>query len=172
MNLNNIERTNILQTENIRFFIGINKARNQFKGTDRLYGGLKRLHEKYPDKIDLLVAESLPYDEYYKMVLSSDILLDQLYSYSPAMNGLLAMAMGKILVGGGEPEMYGLLDEKENFPIVNVYPSDEDIFNKLESILLQKNELPEMAEKSRKFVEDHHDYIKVAKQYVDFWNSK
>jgi hypothetical protein len=102
----------------------------------------------------------------------SDILLDQIYSYTPGMNGLIAMAQGLVLVGGGEPEMYDLINETHNFPITNVYPSEKDVFDKLEELIINKKNIPNLSVNSRDFVEKHHDYIKVAQQYIDFWNSK
>ena len=172
INLTEIETVNILETNKIKFFIGINKARNEFKGTDRLYEGLVKLKAKYPDKVELTVVESLPYNEYTQLLRNSDVLLDQLYSYTPAMNGLAALAMGKILVSGAEPEMYQLLKEELNKPIINVHPSNEDIFNKLEYIVLNREKLPQLSIDGRKFVEKHHNYVNVAEKYLDFWKSK
>jgi glycosyltransferase involved in cell wall biosynthesis len=85
------------------------------------------------------------------------------------MNGLMALAMGKTLVSGGEPEMYRLLGEESNKPIVNVLPSDEDIFNKLEYIVLNRDKLPQWSAAGRLFVEKRHNYRNVASQYMDFW---
>lgn len=153
----------------IRFFIGINKDRSEFKGTDRMYKVLKKLQENYPDKVLINAVESVPYEEYVHLMQESDIVLDQLYSYSPAMNGLLAMAQGKVLVSGAEPEMYDLLEEKENRPIINVIPNEDDIYNKLENLVLNKELIPMISENSRLFVEKHHNHISVADRFVDFW---
>lgn len=172
INLDKIKKTDILNTDKIRFFIGINRARRKFKGSDRLYDSLLKVYSKYPDKIELIIAESVPYAEYLEMFQNSDVVLDQLYSYSPAMNGLLTLAEGKILVSGGEPEMYELLNEDKIRPIINVYPSDEDIFNKLEHIVLNRDKLLHVSDDGRLFVEKHHDYKVVAQQYLDFWRSK
>ncbi len=102
----------------------------------------------------------------------ADVLLDQLYSYTPAMNALLAMAKGIVVVSGGEPENYEILGETELKPIINVYPSEEDVFNKLEYLLLHKEVIPELSRQSIEYVHRHHNHIKVAQQYLDFWSSK
>lgn len=156
----------------IIFFIGVNKPRDKFKGTDILFKKLVELENKYPNDIEVVKAESVTYDKYIDYVKKSHIVLDQLYSYTPAMNALLALALGKVLVGGGEPEMYALLGENDNKPIVNVFPSEKDIFLKLESLIQNRLNLPTTFVNSRKFVEDHHDYINVAQQYINFWNKK
>ena len=101
----------------MRFFIGIQKTRHQYKGTDIMLRALERIKEKYPNRCEIVKAESVPFAEYQKLMDGSDVLLDQLYSYTPAMNGLLAMAKGLVLVGGGEPENYEIIGEKEHRPI-------------------------------------------------------
>jgi len=169
INLNKIKKTEIDVSTQLEFFVGINKERSQFKGTDRFYRILQDVEKKYLSEININTVQSVTYNQYIEAINKSDVVLDQLYSYSPAMNGLLALAMGKVLVSGGEPEMYDLLGEKENKPIINVYPSDEDIFNKLEGIVLNKQDIPEISEKGRLFVEEHHNHVKVARQYLDFW---
>lgn len=170
-NLNKVEKEirNISETDKIKFFIGINKDRSQFKGTDRMYNVLQKLQKNYPDAVEINAVESVPYDEYVTLMQQSDVVLDQLYSYSPAMNGLLALAEGKVLVGGAEPEMYNLLNEQENKPIVNVVPDEDDIYNKLENLIKNKAQIKSISENSRLFVEKHHDHISVAKLYLDFW---
>lgn len=156
----------------INFFIGINKARNEFKGTDLLYEVVQQLVLTHPADACITKVESLMYSEYLSHIQGAHIVLDQLYSYSPAMNGLLTMALGKVLVGGGEPDMYDLLQESTLRPIVNVYPDKEDIYKKLEDLVLHKDRIAERAKAGRNFVEKHHDYMKVVQQYLDFWNSK
>ena len=58
-------------------------------------------------------AEGVPFDQYCRLLDGSDVLLDQLYSYTPSMNTLLAMSKGIVCVGGGEPENYEIIGETE-----------------------------------------------------------
>ena len=157
-------------TDKVNFFIGINKVRDEFKGTDVLYKILKRLELNYPDRVSILKTESVTYNKYLEYVKESHVVLDQIYSYTPAMNGLLTLALGKVLVGGGEAEMYELQNEYKNRPIVNVLPNEDDIYSQLENLVLNADNIHEKSENSRKFVEDHHNYINIAQQYLDFWN--
>ncbi len=172
INLNEIKFRQREVPDKVRFFIGIQSQRTQLKGTDILYKVLLQIKDKYPDECIINKAESLPYDEYVKLFDSSDVLLDQLYSYTPAMNAFLAMAKGLVVLGGGESEAYEILEEKENKPVINVLPDEKDIFEKLEWIIKNKHLIPELSLKSRQFVEKHHDYVKIARQYINFWNSK
>ena len=171
----NLNETSFLQrggADKVRFFIGIQKERSQIKGTDILYRVLQEVNKKYPQFTEIKKVESVPYSEYLNTMRNSDVLLDQLYSYTPAMNAFIAMAQGLVIVGGGEPEAYDILTEYENRPIINVIPDEQDIFNKLENLVLNRNEIPALSQKSRQFVEKHHDYMKIAQQYIDFWSSK
>lgn len=153
----------------VDFFIGIQKKRSEWKGTDVMLQGLLRIKEAYPDECTIQRVESVPYSEYVEILKKSDVILDQLYSYSPAMNALTAMAKGLVVVGGGEPEIYDILGEKELRPILNVFPSEEGVYQVLEKIIQEKEKLPQLSKESRLFVERHHDFRKVAQQYIDFW---
>lgn len=126
---------------------------------------------KYADRIILTKAEGLPFDEYQQLMDSSDAILDQLYSYTPAMNALLAMSKGIIVIGGGEPENYEILGEKELRPIINVEPNYESVYNELEQLVLHPERIPELKRQSMEYICRHHDYIKVARRYQDFYQS-
>ena len=158
------------ETDKMRFFIGIQKTRNEYKGTDVMYRCLLRLEEKYPEKMEIVKVESVPYAQYCRLMDTSDVLLDQLYSYTPSMNSLLAMAKGLALVGGGEEENYEILGETELRPIVNVLPDEEDVYAKLEALVLNPEDLKKRQQDSAIYVERYHDHIKVAQQYVEFWS--
>ena len=132
---------------------------------------LLRLHQNYPDDVIVTRVESVSYDEYQKLMSKAHVVLDQLYSHSPAMNALLAMAQGKVLVGGGEPEMYDLMGEYTNRPIVNVFPTEDDVYKKLEDLVLNKQRIPQLSKDGRIFVESNHDYVSVAQQYLRFWET-
>jgi glycosyltransferase involved in cell wall biosynthesis len=161
-----------IQEDKIKFFIGIQKLKSKLKGTDLFLEEIIKIQNAYPKEVSVNTVTSLPWKEYVKTMSESDVLLDQLYSYTPGMNGLIGMAQGLVLVGGGEPEMYDLLKENNNRPIINVFPSKEDIYSKLEMLIENKKNIPELSSDSRRFAEQHHNYIKVARQYIDFWNSK
>lgn len=159
-------------SDKIRFFIGVDKIRSEYKGTDLMKKVLLEFVDQYPNDAEAIVVESVSYEEYQRLMANAHVLLDQLYSYSPSMNPLQAMASGKIVISGGEPEIYDLIGSNiANRPIVNVYPTEAGIRKALESILQEKNKLTELSKQGRAFVEEYHDHIKVAQQYLDFWES-
>jgi len=151
-------------------FIGINRERSAYKGTDIMLRAAQDLHDKYPQRMKLHVAESVPFVEYQRMMEGSDAILDQLYAYTPSMNPLLAMSKGIICVGGGEAENYEIINETELHPIINVGPTYESVYQGLEELVLHPERIPELKRQSVDYVRKHHDYIKVAKQYVAFWS--
>mgnify|MGYP002522095892 CR=1 FL=1 len=105
------------------------------------------------------------------MMDHSDAILDQLYSYTPSMNPLLAMSKGIICVGGGEPENYEILGEKELRPIINVHPSYDSVYNELEQLVLHPERIVGLKRQSVEYVRRHHEYIKVALRYEQLYLS-
>ncbi len=156
----------------LRFFIGIQRGRSVYKGTDVMLRALQKTVERYPDACEMVSVESVPFDEYVRLLDGSDVLLDQLYSYTPAMNALEAMAHGLVVVGGGEPENYELLGEQTLRPIVNVRPDEDDVCRRLAWLVEHRDEVPRLSRESRLYVERHHDYRLVARAYLDFWRSR
>jgi glycosyltransferase involved in cell wall biosynthesis len=156
----------------VRVFIGINRERSAYKGTDIMLSAAKEVQSRYPDRMKLIIAESLPFAEYTKAMEGADAILDQLYAYTPSMNPLEAMSKGIICIGGGEQENYDIIGEKELRPIINVKPTKESVVEQLEQLVLHPERVPELKRQSVEYIKRHHDYIKVAKQYINFWNSK
>ncbi len=155
----------------LRFFIGIQRSRSVYKGTDVMLRALQKTVERYPDACEMVCVESVPFDEYVRLLDGSDVLLDQLYSYTPAMNALEAMAHGLVVVGGGEPENYELLGEQTLRPIVNVRPTEDDVCRQLAWLVEHRDQVPRLSRESRLYVERHHDYRLVARAYLDFWRA-
>jgi glycosyltransferase involved in cell wall biosynthesis len=153
----------------VRFFIGIQRSRSEYKGTDIMLRALERVAHELPERCEIVKVESVPFEQYVKLMNNSDVILDQLYSYTPAMNALEAMARGLIVVGGGEPENYEILGETELRPIVNVQPNEESVYQAVRQLALHPEQIPLLKQQGIDYIARHHDYLKVAKQYVDWW---
>ena len=149
----------------LRVFIGINSTRSAYKGTDIMLSAAEEVAARHPDKMQLRVARSVPFNEYQQMMDGSDVILDQLYSYTPSMNALLAMSKGIICVGGGEPEHYDLLGETQLRPIINVQPTRESVVEALEWLIAHRDRIPQLKRDSIAYVRRHHEYIEVARKY-------
>lgn len=156
----------------LKLFIGISKGRSEYKGTDIMLRAAEAIARKYPDRVELRKAEGVPFDEYEKMVNGSDAILDQLYSYTPSMNPLMAMSKGIICVGGGEPENYEIINEQHLRPIVNVKPTYDSVYEELERLVAHPELIPQLKSQSIEYISKHHDYLKVAKAYERFYMQK
>ena len=121
------------------------------------------------NRVDLRVAENIPFAQYVELMNGADAILDQLYSYTPSMNPLEAMKRGIVCIGGGEPENYEIIAEKELRPIINVKPYYESVYQELENLVLHPELIPDLKKQSILYVERHHDSVKVARQYADFY---
>ena len=156
----------------VKVFIGINKARSEYKGTDIMLRAALDVMRDHPGKMELVRAESVPFARYRKMMDGCDAILDQLYSYTPAMNALLAMSKGIINIGGGEEENYRIINEDTLRPIINVEPSYSSVYDKLVWLITHPEVIPELKRQSVEYVRKHHDYIKVAREYEKIYNEK
>ena len=156
--------------EKVKMFIGIQRKRSMLKGTDVLLEAAQKIVAEMPELCELKIVENMPYSDYVKALEASHVMLDQIYSYTPATNALLAMARGMVAVSGAEPEFYRLIGETENHPIINIDPrSMSDVETKLRKIIENRANLPTMSRNSREFVIKHNDSITVAKRHLDFW---
>ena len=155
--------------QRVRFFIGIQKSRSEYKGTDIMLRALERVAQELPEHCEIVKVESVPFAEYIKLMHGSDVILDQLYSYTPAMNALEGMARGLIVVGGAEPEHYALIEEDALRPIINVQPNEESVYLALKDLALHPERIPQLKRDSIEYILKHHDYVKVAQRYLEAW---
>lgn len=155
----------------VRVFIGISRNRSAYKGTDVMLRAAQNVMAAHPGAMELKVAEGVPFNEYQRMMDDCDVLLDQLYGYSPAMNSLLAMSKGIVVVGGAEPENYDILKETELRPVINVQPSYDSVYRELEKLIMNPETIPDLKIQSVGYVRRHHEYLKVAEQYSDYYVS-
>ncbi len=156
-------------TKKIKFFLGMMKGRVVRKGTDVIRGVLEDLQRKYPNDVGLTIVESVPFSEYQKLLNGSHILCDQLYSYGLGLNGLIAQSKGLIVAGGADEEVYKLIGETQNKPIINLNVGESLMLETFERLLDNKDKLKELSLKNRALVVKHHDSRVAAKRHLDFW---
>ena len=114
----------------------------------------------------------MPYRDYLAAMRSADIVLDQLYSYSPATNALQAMAAGQAGLSGGENEFYDFITEPSLRPVINCSPSEDEIYSTLKEYVLNPEKVVEAGKQGRRFVKKHNDSLTVAARHLKFWNEK
>lgn len=156
----------------LNVLVGIQRDRDYMKGAWRIAKWLERLAAEQPDRLRLTYIVSAPYDEYCRMLDEADVLVDQLYSYTPAMGALAAMARGTVVIGGGEEEYYRFIGEQTLRPIINVRPDDEEqSIATLREALFTPGRVADLSRQSRQFVERHHDARLVAQQYAQLYET-
>lgn len=167
MNIEKVKYRENIVKEKIVIFHGLN--RYGFKGTRHVKEAFDYLRHKYPNDLELIIEGNLPLDEYLELISRTNVVVDQMYSHSLGLNAIYAMAMGKVVMGGAEPESLISLGV-ESSPAINVKPNAESLIAEIELLLENKNKISEIGFKSRQFVEEVHDHVKVAQQYINTWN--
>ena len=157
----------------LTLLIGLQPKRDFMKGAMKIAAFVEEVARRHPGKVQIKYVEGVPYDEYMHLLAKADVLVDQLYSYTPSMNSLAAMARGTVVIGGGEEEYYEFIGEKTLRPIINVRPDvpDEENITAIERALFTDGMLERMAQESIQFVHKYHDYRLVAKQYEQLYYS-
>ena len=157
----------------LTLLIGLQPKRDFMKGAMKIAAFVEEVARRHPGKVQIKYVEGVPYDEYMHLLAEADVLVDQLYSYTPSMNSLAAMVRGTVVIGGGEEEYYEFIGEDTLRPIINVRPDvpDEENIAAIERALFTDGMLERMAQESIQFVHKYHDYRHVAEQYEQLYRS-
>lgn len=156
----------------VRILIGMRGGMEIQKGTAKMLDICKSIEEEMPDKCQVKVVKNLSLSDYLEELRNSHIVIDQLYSYSPATNALQTMALGRIAASGGQPEYYEYIGETEH-PIFCLTPLDDDetIKNRLKELILDTDRMKSMSEEGRRLVEKHNDIRHIATLFEDHWQN-
>lgn len=155
----------------IQIFLGINRSTYTKKGIPFFEKALKIIREKYPDKVEVTVVENLPYAEYIQFYDKAHILLDQVYAYDQGYNALEAMAKGKVVFTGAEKEFLEHYNLQEDEVCINALPDVDAIIEKLSWLIENPSEIQRIGKNARAFIEQEHDYVKIAQKYLNVWNN-
>ena len=156
-----------IKKEKVVIFHGV--SRKSVKGSDAILEVLNRLQDQFPNDVEILIVEKVPYHEYVGLLRRANIVVDQMYSVSTGVNGLIAMALGKILVGGGEEEFLTEFKLK-NSPIISFKKDNSGLYKSLKKLLQKPETYQSIGEASRVFVENLHNANAVASKYIEVWD--
>jgi glycosyltransferase involved in cell wall biosynthesis len=168
LNTNEIKYNRNSVGKKIIVFHGLN--RYGFKGTRFVESAFSELARKYPNDLELIIRGKMPITDYLNLMNRANVVVDQVNSHSCGINGLYAMAMGKIVLGGSEPESLQSLGVL-NSPVINISPCSSSIVHAIERIIANRSEIDLMGERSRLYVEKYHNHRKIAQQYIDLWRA-
>ncbi len=54
---------------------------------------------------------------------------------------------------------------------INALPDSESIFFELEKLILNPKEIEQIGQRARDFIEKEHDYVAVAKKYLELYTA-
>lgn len=158
-------------TDRVIIFHGINSSKYYKKGNDFFEAALNQIVNKYPKKVDVISVSDLPYNQYITSFNKAHIVLDQVYAYDQGFNALEAMAKGKVVFTGAEQEWLDFYNLEEDTIAINALPNVDYLVKKLEWLILNPSKIESISKNARLFIEQHHNYIRVAKQYLNTWHT-
>ena len=168
MNIKDITYKENVVKDKIVIFHGLNRP--GFKGTAQISQAMDIIQKRYPDKVETIIKGNMPLDDYLDLLDRTNIIIDQIYSYSYGVNAVYSLAMGKVTLSGCEPECLKEFNV-ENSPIINITPEVSQIVSVLEELIIHPEKVLEIGKLSRKYAEELHDYKKIAQKYIDTWNN-
>ncbi|MCM1451198.1 MAG: hypothetical protein NC102_02985 [Clostridium sp.] len=156
----------------VRILAACHKGREIEKGFDILLDAVRNVISKHPGKISLDIVQNVPFPEFLKRLDNAHIVIDQLYSYSPATTALMAMARGKAVVSGGEKAFYDFIGEDFLRPIINPDPADIPKFERMFNTIIEDTSLLEyFMSQGRSFIDRNNSAELVARRMLSFWES-
>jgi glycosyltransferase involved in cell wall biosynthesis len=154
--------------DKVVIFLGINRGSYIKKGISFFEKALKIINEKYGSRVEIVITENIPYNQYISLYKKAHILLDQVYAYDQGYNALEAMAKGKLVFTGAEIEFTKYYNLSERVA-VNSLPDVDYLVNELSFLIENPDELISIGKRARAIIEKEHDYIKIAGKYIKVW---
>ena len=154
----------------VKILIGMRGNMEIQKGTARMLDICRELEDEMAGQLEVKVVRNLSLSEYLDELRNSHIVIDQLYSYSPATNALQTMALGRITASGAQPEYYSYIDERSE-PIFCLSPLEDEstIKERLRDLVLDKDGFRRMAKEGRSLAERHNDVRTIAPLFEAHW---
>lgn len=128
------------------------------KGTSFILSVIDKLiFEGY--KIKKVLVENISHDNLIQQYKKCDIVIDQVLSGWYGTVSIEAMAIGRPVVCFIRKEYFQYVDYAEKIPIINANP--DDLYHVLIDLINNPNEMKQIGERSRQFVEEIHDLKKI-----------
>ncbi|MCH5214802.1 MAG: glycosyltransferase [Muribaculaceae bacterium] len=172
VDVDSIDHKVISNPQKVRIFLARDYRRKLEKGSDLLEVAARNVVSRHPHKAELVMVENVSRSEYLKLMQSCHLMLDQMYSYTPATMALEGMASGLSVISGGEEDFYNFIGENELRPIINSPVDLETLERTVEEAVLNPALFEGRSRMGRAFVEKHHRPEVVAARFLDFWNRR
>ncbi len=133
------------------------------KGTDYVLKTYERL-KKENYKVELVLIENLPNDKAINLYQKADIVVDQLLAGWYGGFAVEAMALEKPVLCYLREKDLEFVPFKDKIPIINT--TSETLYENLVNLIEDEKLRKEIGKKSRAYVEEIHDPIKIAKKLI------
>ena len=162
--------TELIINYKIIIFLGINKYSYNQKGIFYFEKALEIIKEKYANRVEIIIAKTVPYPVYIDLYNKAHILLDQCFCNDQGYNALEAMAKGKVVFTGAEKEFVNYYNIEEKV-CINAKPDVDYLVYELSSLIENPDEIIAISKRAKAFVEKEHHYVKIAEKYLAVWES-
>lgn len=169
INCQKLQKTDLIIQDRVIIFLGINRFTYHKKGVPYFEKALEIIQQKYPDKVEVVITENLPYNEYINIYNRCHILLDQVYAYDQGYNALEAMAKGKVVFTGAEKEFLEYYALNEDEIAINSLPDVGYLVEKLSYLIENPDKITAISKSAQTFINKEHDHILIAQKYLDVW---
>jgi len=163
---------NMNPNEKMVIFNGWQKGKEANKGNDIFDRAARRVLHEFPDKVEYVIVQNVPFEEYIKLYSSAHIFFDQCFSQDKGVNGLLGMAAGKVVFSGlgvKTLESYPYYDATKEYGI-DAMPDEEDIYKNLIALIENPKRIETISKNAIEFVMKNHLSDTVAKRYIQIWS--
>lgn len=137
----------------------------EVKGTKYILEAIKGLKNNY--EFDFKLVEKMPHEDAIKIYEEADLIIDQILIGSHGVFAVEAMALGKPVICWISDFMKSKYPKE--LPIISANP--DNVKEKIEYFLLNRELLQEYGQKGRKYVEKYHDVDKIAKNIMDIYRN-
>ena len=168
INIDTIAFKELEINDKVVIFLGINRGSYIKKGINFFERALNIINQKYNSKLEIIITENIPYNQYISLYNKAHILLDQVYAYDQGYNALEAMAKGKVVFTGAENEFTKYYNLTERVA-VNALPDVDILVNELSYLIENPAEIIAIGKRARTFIEKEHHYSKIAEKYLEVW---
>ncbi len=158
-------RNNIIKNK-IRVLHGMNRP--GFKGSEVISGVFDKLERDYPGVFEFVIPRRLPLEHYLELLMSVNVVVDQMYGGGLGMNALFAMSHGKILMTSYDKkyisQLYG--ESPPAFPIEH----EEMLYRNLKDLISwDSTQFVVMGEKARSFIDRRCNPANVAGNMLEIY---
>lgn len=161
------------ESQPIIIFHGWQKGKESYKGNDVFDRVIKKVVDKYGDKVDYRVVQGVSYDVYIRSYSDCHIFIDQLYFPDKGFNAVLGMAKGKVVFSGFSEEALRAYPNYNGEQVgINAYNDEKYLFEQFCNLIDNPKRIEHISKNAIEFVKNNHLSKLVADMYMHIWFDK